>query len=178
MNRSWVLAQSGCILAALLLGILFLVLPAHADGSKRADALTAAYIYYFTKFVLWDGNSLNRVCVVGAEPNLLREFNKVIVKSGGALILKKYDVSDDLAQVTEQGCHILYMAENRGVDIQSVFERVPLLVVSESVNAEFSVIQLVMDGKRLSFEINRTNAQIKNLSESAKLMKLAKRIKE
>ena len=149
-----------------------------ADAPDRAEALTAAYVYYFTKFVSWQGGSLHRVCTVGAQPSLIAEFEKVVAKSKGSLTLRGISAQDDLADLTADECHVLYVYQSIERDWFSVAKKIPLLVVDENIDAEFSVIRLVMDGRRLSFEINRANAQVKELSVSAKLMKLAKRIIE
>ncbi len=151
--------------------------------NEKVNALIAAYIYYFTKFVYWPDNSkIKKICVVGGSNSLLDEFKKIAKKSSSHIYLNhlSYVVFSQSAPEYKvvENCHLLYITEN----YQGDFLLDPpknfngLLVVDEFMRNKHAVIRLVMNGKKLSFEISRSNAQKKQLYVSAKLLGLAKAV--
>lgn len=147
--------------------------------ANRSEALTAAYVYYFTKFVrLDDGSNLNHVCVISQNNRLTAEFKKVAKKSNGLITISFFPLQNASDRILSSGCHILYAVYDTEYSPALLSDSSHLLVLDEGMDSQYAVIQLVMDGNRLSFEIDRANAQRKELSISGKLLKLAKRVKK
>lgn len=151
--------------------------------NEKINALIAAYIYYFTKFVRWPEDLEKKtICVVGGADSLLSEFKKIAKKQSSHIHLNSLSYIDFAQAAPEyaivEHCHLLYITEN----YQGGFLREPperfrgLLVVDEFMKNEHAVIRLVMNGKKLSFEISRGNAKKQQLYVSAKLLGLAKAV--
>lgn len=149
---------------------LLLMAQANAFAQNRTASLKAAYIYYFTKFIYWPNPSdVRYICLSGQDPSLNLELNKVQQKAGKSLVvhwLQEGEAADE--------CDLLFLL--RGEWQHPRAGAGTLLVVDEGLQNPNAAVSLVLNGTKLGFDINRTNAKANNLEISAKLLGLARRV--
>ena len=175
------------------LGRLVLALGALAYGATNAAAqdpvsaheVKAAFIYNFAKFAQWPADGLESdkqlpVCVIGdaavaaalertSQGHTIqgREVRVRIVKTGDALL----------------ACRILYIG---GMDAKTAAQLIgplsslPVLTISDSDSfaATGGIAELFMENGRMRFAINVTAANRARVVLSAKLLSLAKNVKD
>jgi hypothetical protein len=159
----------GCGVAALLLS------PSCLSAQDRTASLKAAYLYYFTKFVYWPKQGAARdICVFGQDPDLYQELKKVELKASGNIQLHfLYDLATDTA--TER-CDLAFLLDSEWQAKE--FEQGTLLVTDELVEHPNAAVKLVLNGNKLTFDINRANAKKQNVDISAKLLGLAREVED
>lgn len=173
--------------------LLMATLPtARANGPRRtpeysAYEVKAEFIERFTRFAVWpesvfaSADSAFVVCVWGSSP-LATQLERVVargkVKDRPARLLH-VEQSDTL-----DSCHILFVAVEDRAAVRSVMARTrgkPILSVADQPGfAEAGVlINLIIDDDgAVRFEINREVANESGLRISAKLMRLARIVRE
>ena len=169
----------GC--ALWVLGVaLQLLLVAGVLAQDRSLPLTAAYVYYFTKFVSWPNTDPQKIiCVVSANHLLHAEFEKVVSKANGAIAVVFTTAMEGDSYNNIAACHIVYFAQDSAPKkFKLPSHLATLLVADETLNMPDVAVRLVLDGSKLGFEINRSNARARGLEISAKLLNLAKEVKD
>ena len=165
--------------------ILFLLLG--ADGF-RAQQLSeyqvkAAYLYNFGKFVEWPPGALAgtqvSICVLGQDP-----FGPALDAAlAGERIQGKSVMPRRITKAQEAtGCEILYISsseERRLSDILHTVDHIAILTVSDIPRFALrgGMIQFVLQGKRVRFEVNLTSAQDAGLTLSSELLKVAAEVR-
>jgi len=185
--RSSVQLSAACVLLALLL-------PAARANTSSQEApayseyeVKAEFIERFTRFVVWPESAFTSpaspfvVCVWGSGP-LAVQLERVVargrIKDRPARLLH-VEPSDGL-----DGCHILYVAAADRVAIRSVLSRTrgkPILSVADQpgLAEDGALINLIIDEDgAVRFEINREVASASGLKISAKLMRLARLVRD
>lgn len=164
---------------ALTTGGLVLCGPLLAQTPKPTEyEVQAAYLSNFGRFVEWPsgtGKDPFNVCVLGADPfgSLLDSALKGESINGAPMAAKRIAGPAEAA-----GCRIIYVNPSKDSQIRSTLaalRNIPALTVSD--NPDFvrlgGMIQFVLDGNRVRFEINLTAAQRAGLSLSSELLKVA-----
>jgi hypothetical protein len=152
-----------------------------AQGSKPTDYdVKAAYIYNFGRFVEWPAsvtaNSDSfKVCVLGQDPfgpalDATLAGEKIAGKSVAA---KRISTPQEAA-----GCQILFMSSAEGRQLGKLIESLDKgAVLTVSDMPQFSqrggMIQFVVEGKKVRFEVNLIAAQRAGLTLSSELLKVA-----
>ncbi|UTA47901.1 YfiR family protein [Simiduia sp. 21SJ11W-1] len=158
-------------MACLVLGCAFSA--AHAYSQSRTSSLKAAYIYYFTKFVYWPGEQKVRaICVLGSADEVREELEKVAKKSAGNISLR---FSTD-EPFTAKGCDIVFITDSNAA-LQGLAEGT-LLVADERIDHPEAAINLVVENNKLAFDIYRAKAKDRGIEISAKLLGLAREVRE
>jgi len=139
----------------------------------------AAYLYNFGKFVQWPsgagaGNQVF-ICVLGQDP-----FGPILdAVLAGERIQGKGVVPRRIAKAQEAlDCGILFISsseERRLSDVLNTIEHVAVLTVSDipGFSRRGGMIQFVLEGKRVRFEVNLASAQNAGLTVSSELLKVA-----
>jgi hypothetical protein len=169
------------------LGLVALVaLSAKAQaGSADEYSVKAAYLYNFAKFVEWLGEAGNSgtplvIAVFGndAFSAVLKQTVQGETVNGRAISVRSVSRIEDL-----RPCHILYFGssnKNRLAEILRATEGAGILTVGET--DEFiqlgGVIVFVAEGNKIRFEINLSAARRNRLTISARLLKVAKGVRE
>lgn len=170
------------ILSSARAGTALRALPEYSEYEVKAE-----FIERFTRFVVWpesvfaSADSAFVVCVLGTGP-LAAQLERVVGRG------KLKDRSARLQHVEQNdaldGCHILFVAvADRGA-VRSVMHRTrgkPILSIGDQPGfAEAGVlINLIIDEDgAVRFEINREVADASGLKISAKLMRLARFVRE
>jgi len=167
---------------ALCLALALLGSPAlHAGDSKPGEyQVKAAYLYNFGRFVVWPSPVKGEpftVCVLGHDP-----FGVVLDATlSGETINGLKVVAKRIMALQESGsCQILFisasdLSQPRLKEILAELDQRSVLTVSDS--PEFAqrggMVQFVLDGNRVRFEVNLAAAERARLSLSSQLLRLA-----
>jgi uncharacterized protein DUF4154 len=183
----WARATAAWLCAALL-ACMTGAASSHARAAEDAESLElrvkAAFLYKFAGYVEWPQNSFPRpetpvtIGVIGAEP-LATELTQAVTGrtvNDRPVTVKRLKAGESLA-----GIHVLFVgrAENARLDqlAQSAQPRA-ILTVSESDGAlaRGSVINFVLSGGRVRFEIALDSAEKSGLKLSSRLLAVAQQV--
>jgi hypothetical protein len=182
-----ILAVRALLIFLLLLGCLLLppALSANTPSSEE-DAIQAAFLFNFLKFVEWppevfdDPESPIIICTVGESP-LITTVQALEGKRTRQrpLIIKRYD-----AVKTAQRCHVLLVSESAGKGaypaIASRLKGTSVLTVGnqEGFAEKGGMIEMYSAENKIRFNINLSSAKQSSLKISSQLLKLARKIIE
>lgn len=172
----------------LLVGLTCAILSAscaHAQQSGlNENQVKSAYLYNFGKFVEWPSkNSHDGIvsfCVLG-DDTFTATLEKTI--SGESINGLKIAVKRIAAPQDALNCHILFLsssAQGRLKAILEVLENSSVLTVSDmpAFTDRGGMIQFVMEGNRVRFQVNLTNAERAGLTLSSQLLRVATNVKK
>jgi YfiR/HmsC-like len=140
----------------------------------------AAYLSNFGRFVEWPARSTAaerefEVCVLGQDPfvPLLDAALKGEVIRGVPMVAKRVNGVSDAA-----GCRIVYINPGKDARLKAIldgFKGMSVLTVSDNpgFTKQGGMIQFVLEGNRVRFEINLAAAQQAGLTLSSELLKVA-----
>ena len=144
----------------------------------------AAYLYNFGKFVVWPEKGTQRndqsfeICVLGEDP-----FGPVLDSAvTGATIGGKGVAAKRIAKAQEiDDCRILFISSSEGgrlPEILANLAKANVLTVSDipQFSEHGGMIQFILDGNRVRFEVNLTNTEDAGLNLSSELLKVAVRV--
>jgi len=152
-----------------------------AQGPKPTDYdVKAVYLYNFGRFVEWPANIAARndsftVCVLGQDP-----FGPALDAAlagetigGKSVAAKRISTPQEAAS-----CQILFMSsaeDNRLNKIIETLDKGAVLTVSDmpQFSQRGGMIQFVLEGKKVRFEVNLTAVQRAGLTLSSELLKVA-----
>ena len=164
--------------------IFFLLYPSSlaAQQTKASEsAVKATYLYNFSRFVQWPADAAAAkgdsfpICVFGEDP-----FGAVLDTivagesvNGKAVVARRVSKSQDAVD-----CRVLYISaseESRLKEILADVDKAGLLTVSDipQFSQRGGMIQFVLAGNKVRFEVNLTNAQTAGLTLSSDLLKVA-----
>ena len=173
---------------ALLLAVAFAIAPIAGPGAARAAGpseyeVKAAFLYNFTKFVEWpppafaEGNGALRLCVLGDDP-FGRSLNAAVGEGeeveGHKLIVMR---ADTLARAG--GCQVLFVSRSereRLPQILAPLKSSPVLTVGDTKGFldQGGIVNFILEGSKVRFEINPAAAEQAGLKISSKLLRLAR----
>jgi len=171
------------LLTALAAAWAFLAIPAlYAQNSRPTDYdVKAAYLYNFGRFVEWPGKvapaqgSSFTVCVLGQDP-----FGPSLDTTlAGETIGGKTVVAKRISSSQESGnCQILFLSLTEATRLDKIItdlDKQAVLTVSDMPQFVKSggMIQFVLEGKKVRFEVNLTATQHAGLTLSSELLKVA-----
>ncbi len=176
------------VLIAIFVAGSVLLSAAHAEYSKvREYKIKAAFLYNFAKFVEWPDGALKdtgetiNLYVLGEDP-----FGAVLDKgiegksvNGRELVIKRFDRADEM----NEPCQILFVGslkDNHLPDLLKNLQDSAVLTVGETdgFTRMGGVVNFVLDGDKVRFEINVDAAEKAGLKIDSKLMGLARIVKE
>jgi hypothetical protein len=145
------------------------------------NQVKATYLYNFGRFVQWPPNVAAAqdnsfpICVLGQDP-----FGPTLDSTlAGESLDGKPVVARRISRAQEVGdCRILFISsteENHLKQILAALENTLVLTVSDmpDFSRRGGMIQFVLEGSRVRFEINLASAEAAKLSVSAELLKVA-----
>lgn len=179
-SRRGVAARGGKFILAL-----FLVFGAARSPSQNAPSeyqLKAAYIYHFAEFVRWPSEKLKEdaapfvIGVLGANP-----FGDILRRTVHGKFLNTHPiVVKDFVSAVEaaRGCEVLFVSSSEKDHLAAIFATLHganVLTVGESDQFldDGGVINFVLEGTKIRFQINEAAASQSGLHLSAKLLTLA-----
>jgi hypothetical protein len=187
-ERTWkaVRKKISCLLRRLCIAFsvpafLFSTCSQATPQQVNADQVQAAYLYNFGKFVKWpDAAPANQsgtftICVLDGDPfgDALRSTLAGESVGGKPVAVKRLPNAEDAA-----ACHILFISSAQEKDLSKILtavDQASVLTVSDI--SDFSrrggMIQFILQGNRLRFEINLESAQKSHLVFASELLKVA-----
>jgi YfiR/HmsC-like len=175
-------------LRALAVASVFLAIPAlQAQNPRPTDyEVKAAYLYNFGRFVEWPGKVAAAqggsftVCVLGQDP-----FGpRLDATLAGETIGGKTIVAKRVSSAEESGnCQILFLSltdDSRLNKIIADLDKKAVLTVSDAPQfvKRGGMIQFVLEGKKVRFEVNLTATQHAGLTLSSELLKVATAVRK
>jgi hypothetical protein len=159
----------------------------HAQPSKpNAGQVQAAYLYNFGKFVKWPADApANRsgsftICVLDEDPFGATLQSTLAGESVGGkpVIVKRLPRAQDVA-----ACHILFINSSQQKDLKGILAAVDdssVLTVSDmpDFSKRGGMIQFLLEGDRIRFEINLEGAERSRLVFPSELLKVAAAVKK
>src|SRR6266852_8070705 len=177
--------HSCCLLKFMALAAAWVLVGAlclHAQQSKPSEyQVKAAYLYNFGRFVKWPpGLAAGKgdffpVCVLGRDPfgPSLDSTLAGETLDGKPLAVKRISTARDAGE-----CRILFISsteENHLKEILVALDESSILTVSDmpAFSRRGGMIQFVLEGDKVRFEINLTKAETAKLTMSSELLKVA-----
>jgi hypothetical protein len=150
----------------------------------KEHELKAAFVYNFTKFVEWPSSSFRDpnapfvVAVAGNSP-CTAELEKIAKErkiNGRQMIIKRVTTFE--AAQDAQALFISASEESRSKDWLAAVRGRSVLTIGESelFCKQGGVINFLLEGEKIRFEINIDQAEASGLKVSAQLQKLAKTV--
>ena len=166
---------------------LFSVAALHAQNAKPTDYdVKAAYLYNFGRFVEWPAQVTTTksghftVCVLGQDP-----FGPSLDSTlAGETIGGKSIVARRISSPQESDdCRILFLSPMEGGHLKKIvaeLDKKAVLTVSDIPQfAQLGgMIQFVLEGKRVRFEVNLAATQRAGLTLSSELLKVATTVRK
>lgn len=156
-----------------------------AQGTKVGEyEVKAAYLYNFGRFVEWPtkggrGESFS-VCVLGKDP-----FGTALDATvAGEVIADSHVVVKRLSRIQNlEDCRILFISSSEESQLREVLttlDKLAVLTVSDLPQflRRGGMMQFVLDGNRVRFEVNVTSVERSGLTLSSQLLKLAMNVRK
>jgi hypothetical protein len=152
-----------------------------AQGAKPTDYdVKAVYLYNFGRFVEWPSSvtaksDVFNVCILGQDP-----FGPALdaILAGETISGKNISAKRISTPQEAVNCQILFMSaaeENQLNSIIEALDKGAVLTVSDMprFSRRGGMIQFVVEGKKVRFEVNLTAVQRAGLTLSSELLKVA-----
>jgi hypothetical protein len=179
----------GCVhrLRFALLGLAFLIsTSAQAQAKANAGQVQAAYLYNFGKFVKWPAGAPSNqsgsftICVLDEDPFGVTLQSTLAGETidGKPVLVKRLAKAQDAAI-----CHILFINETEERDLSGILaalDEAAVLTVSDmpDFSKRGGMIQFVLQGDRIRFEINLEGAEKSHLILASELLKVAASVRK
>jgi hypothetical protein len=167
-----------------VLVFLRLALPgaARAQAAREYD-VKAAFLYNFTKFVEWPASAFDderetlKLCVLGENP--FGDALQAVV--GEEVAGHRITVVRSEAISRPSRCHVLFVGRSERSRLPQILPEVrnaPVLTVADSPGflEQGGMINFVLEGTKVRFEVNQGAAEREGIKISSKLLQLAKRV--
>ncbi len=168
------------VLSAITFALCCSTVPAQQPRASEYQ-VKAAYLLKFGEFVKWppstaaDKNESFTACVLGADPfgATLDSTLAGETLDNKPVVIKRISKPQDAA-----GCRILFISsteEERLKEILTAIDQTSVLTVSDmpGFSRRGGMIEFVLEGSRVRFEINLASAENAKLSLSSQLLKVA-----
>ena len=156
--------------------------PLRGQQAKPSEyQIKAVYLYNFSRFVEWPTQSAwsktepFAICILGKDPfgPTLDTTLSVANTQGRSLVAKRISRPRDALS-----CQILFVASSEEARLREIFgvlEKTSVLTVSDisRFSERGGMIQFVLQGDRVRFEVNLTNATDAGLVLGSDLLKVA-----
>jgi hypothetical protein len=170
-------------------GLLLCLLSARAAYSQSADSpveyqVKAAFLLNFTKFIDWPAASFANpdspitICILGKDP-----FGSVLdeIVQGETVNTRKVTVQRISQPPGPQTCHVVFVSEP-DKDISKTLSGLGRGVLTVGQGDRFlrdgGMVALVVDNRRVRFDINQTAATGAGLGLSARLLNVARAVEK
>lgn len=158
--------------------------PARAQGVAPEYEVKAAFLFNFTKFVEWphsafgDEHTPLKICVLGESP-----FGKTLrALAGDEVVGRRLLLAHPETLNALETCHVLFVSRSERDRLGSVLAGVrnaPVLTVGDTPGFvdQGGMINFVLEGSKVRFDINQEAAERAGLRISSRLLALAKHVK-
>ena len=155
------------------------VRPLLAAEAHPEYQLKSAFIYNFATFVDWPNDIGKQLTLcVAAPPEAMQYFTQLDGKPVGRLTLKLRNLGQ---ADSAEGCRILFVADSQSASFDDWLSEVgdeEVLTIAESEDwlKKGVVMSLVMQGNRVTFDVNLEAARGENIGISSRLLRLARKV--
>jgi hypothetical protein len=171
-----------------LLGLAYLISANAYSQETKANVgqVQAAYLYNFGKFVKWPAvapanqSGSFTICVLDQDPFGATLQSTLAGESigGKPVTVKRLPSAQDAA-----ACHILFISSAQGRELKGILaalDESAVLTVSDmpDFSKRGGMIQFVLDGDRLRFQINLEGAERSHLVFPSELLKVATAVRK
>jgi hypothetical protein len=175
-------------LAAFVAVSVFLCTPRmHAQQPKPKEyEVKAAYLYNFGRFVRWPADVVTAqdnsfpICVLGRDPFGPTLDSTLVGETldGKPVVVRRISRAEDVGD-----CRIMFISsteENHLKQILAALDKGLVLTVSDmpDFSRRGGMIQFVLEGSKVRFEINLASAEAARLTVSAELLKVAATVRK
>jgi hypothetical protein len=156
----------------------------YAQRAASEYEVKAAYLYNFGKFVVWPEKSAPNqgepfeICVLGEDPFGSALDSAVVGETigGKGVAISRISRPQDIDH-----CRVLFISASEAArlpEILASLDKASVLTVSDmpQFSQRGGMIEFVLDGNRVRFAVNVTNAEDAGLNLSAALLKVAVRV--
>lgn len=158
----------------------------HAQTKPTAEQVQAAYLYNFAKFIKWPAvapanqNGSFTICVIDQDPFGAVLESRLVSETiaGKPVVVKRLSEPGDSG-----ACHILFIGAGEKKNLREILAALndgSVLTVSDM--PEFTkhggMIQFVLDGDRVRFEVNLGSTEKSHLILASELLKVAAAVKK
>ena len=175
-------------------GFLICLLSAFAAYSQSAEApveyqVKAAFLLNFTKFVDWPPASFANqdspitICILGKDPfgPVLDEIVQGETVNARKVAVQRISQPPGTQQPGPQTCHVVFVSES-DKDISKTLSGLGRGVLTVGEGDRFlrdgGMVALVVDNRRVRFDINQTAATAAGLGLSARLLNVARAVQK
>ena len=151
--------------------------------SQREYKVKAVFVYSFGRFTTWPAEPTEGLTIgVFGQSQISDTLERIAGKrtlKNGPIKINRYTSYE---QIRDADCHILFVSRSVDSEVAAqIFKRLgnrPVLTVTESSSHRLqgSVLNFVLDGDGVHFEINIDEAQRKALKLDARLLRQGKRM--
>jgi hypothetical protein len=185
LTRAWPRSLAAVAVVCLAAGVMAAPATGQIDPSAIEANVKAVFLFNFTKYVAWPSGASGdrspdgvRICVTAND----EFFARLKTAVQGEEVDGKPLVPIALQGLDEaKACQILYVGDARSADGKAWLTAVrgqQILTVADGPLNDDTVIAFVRDSSRIRFDINRASAGRRNLNVSAKLLRLARQVKD
>ena len=165
---------------AAMLWLLFAASNVLGQQKPTEYQVKTVYLYNFARFVEWPRNPDTKndtfaICVLGQDP-----FGPSLDTTlAGEIIDRKRVAARRISDAKDAAsCNVLFISSSEEPRLKttlSTLDRTPVLTVSDipQFSQRGGMIQFVLEGNRVRFEVNLTAAQNAGLTLSSELLKVA-----
>jgi hypothetical protein len=186
MSRRWVGLRNVCLAAAVVAAVLLGGRGECQPAKASAYQVQAAYLYNFGKFVRWpevaqaNQSGAFTICVLDQDPfaSVLESTLAGETVGGKPVAIKRVAKAQDASV-----CHILFISSAQTKELKgilSALDRQSVLTVSDipDFSKQGGMIQFVLEGGRIRFEINLEGADRAHLVFPSELLKVATAVRK
>lgn len=143
--------------------------------AQNVNALKAAYVFYFSKFVSWEDTPLSQletinICFNDKDYAIQKQFYSLTGKTNGNKPLKIIDINDK--DINATSCHIIYSP----IITKEIMDANKYTLLVSNDNEQNSDITFLIKKNKLRFNINRERIHEKQLKVSSRLLRLAAKV--
>jgi hypothetical protein len=155
--------------------------PACSDAGYKPSEyeVKAAFLFNFGKFVRWPADAARdstfNICVLGRDP-----FGRKLdtVTQGERVDGKSFTVSRISSPAEATACRIVFISASEERHLASILQSLskhPILTVSDisGFASHGGMIEFIVDGDRVRFDVNMTASQSADLKLSSELLRVA-----
>ncbi|HEX3822192.1 MAG TPA: YfiR family protein [Candidatus Sulfotelmatobacter sp.] len=178
----WLVRRALRRLVAIALVMLYAIFYIHAQTAKPSEyAVKAAYLYNFGKFINWPaastqtGSASFDICLLGRDPfgPTLQAAVAHETLGGKQIVVRQIDALSDTAD-----CRVLFISTSEAKRLKQILAalgRASVLTVSDlpEFTERGGMVQFVLQGDRVRFEVNSASAERAGLTLSSDLLKVA-----
>lgn len=165
----WLAAAIGSVAAGV-------AAPAAAAPASLESAVKASYIFKFAPFVEWPANAFAAgapftICLSGQDPfgSLIDEVVRGQKAKGRPILIRRLG-----STIAPAGCHILFAGRTSGTSQGASTAGQAMLTISDTNSGVGNtMIQFVVEGRRVRFQIDDGAARASGLAISSKLLGLS-----